>query len=207
MFKDHPIFLESLNFIRSKLGPHKFTNLEVEVLERLIHASGDFEIKDLLLFSKNACEIGLKACKSGSPILTDTDMAAAAVRGMAQNTHGNLVVSIKNWIDLNQQYDFTASAYAIEKAWLELSKKYFDDKSPIVLIGSAPTALERLLDIVSTTNNKPSLIIGMPVGFIGVEQAKERLLKSDLNYIIMRSTRGGASMAAASINALLRASK
>jgi len=68
-----------------------------------------------------------------------------------------------------------------------------------------PTALEKLLDIVKD-NNRPSLIIGMPVGFIGVEQAKERLIKSNLNYIIVRSTRGGASMAAASINALLRAS-
>ena len=206
MFKDHPIFLESINFIRSKLGPHKFNDLEVEVLERLIHASGDFEIKDLLVFSENACAIGLKACQLGAPILTDTEMAAVAVRSMAKNTHGNLVISIKEWIDLNQQYDLTASAYGIEKAWLELSKNYYEDKSPIVLIGSAPTALERLLDVVNNTNNKPSLIIGMPVGFIGVQHAKERLVKSDLNYIILGSTRGGAAMAAASINALLRAS-
>ena len=206
MYKDHPIFLESISFIRSKLGPHQFNDLEVEVLERLIHASGDFKIKDLLVFSKNACEIGLQACKSGAPILTDTEMAAAAVRNMAHNTHGNLVVSIKKWIDLKQRYDVTASAYGMEKAWLELSEDYLEDKSPIVLIGSAPTALEKLLDIVDNARNKPSLIIGMPVGFIGVQHSKERLIKSDLNYIILGSTRGGAAMAAASINALLRAS-
>mgnify|MGYP001177652771 FL=1 len=206
MLKDHPIFLESIKFIRSKLGPHKFNDLEVEVLERLIHASGDFGIKDLLLFSKNACEIGLKACKSGAPILTDTEMAAVAVRRMTQETHGNLVISIKKWIDLKRQYECTASAYGMEKAWLDLSQNYFESKSPIVLIGSAPTALEKLLDIVDKTNNKPSLIIGMPVGFIGVKNAKDRLVKSNLNYISLGSTRGGAAMAAASINALLRAS-
>ena len=206
MYKDHPIFLESIDFIQSKLGPHKFNDLEVKVLERLIHTSGDFKIKDLLLFSKNACEIGLKACKSGAPILTDTEMAAAAVRKMAQNTHGNLVISIKKWIDSRLQYDLTASAYGMEKAWSELSKNYIKEKSPIVLIGSAPTALMKLLDILKDTYCKPSLIIGMPVGFIGVEDAKKRLIKSNLNYIVVSSSRGGASMAAASINALLRAS-
>ena len=129
MLKDHPIFLESLGFIQSKLEPHKFNNLEVEVLERLIHASGDFKIKDLLIFSNNACEIGLKACKSGAPILTDTEMASAAVKKMAQQTQGNLVTSIQQWIDPNKQYDSTASAYGIEKAWKELSSKYFEDKA------------------------------------------------------------------------------
>jgi len=206
MYKDHPIFLESINFIRAKLGPHKFSNLEVKVLERLIHASGDFQIKDLVVFSENACEMGLKACRSGAPILTDTEMASAAVRNMAKNTNGNLVSSIKQWLDSNQKYDSTASAYGIEKAWIDLSRNYFADKSPIVLIGSAPTALEKLLDILKGDKNKPSLVIGMPVGFIGVEHSKERLMKTNLNYIIIRSTRGGASMAAAAVNALLRAS-
>ena len=74
----------------------------------------------------------------------------------------------------------------MEKAWAELSINYVEDKSPIVIIGSAPTALEKLLDILSTSKKRPSLIIGMPVGFIGVEQAKERLLKSDLNYIVLK---------------------
>ena len=206
MLKDHPIFLESIEFIRSRLGPHSFNNLETKVLERLIHTSGDFQIKDLLQFSENACEIAVKACKLGSPILTDTEMAAAAIRSMAQNTNGNLVVSVRKWLNSETKYTSTATAYGIEKAWLELSKEYLGDSSPIVLIGSAPTALQRLLDILETTKNKPSLIVGMPVGFIGVEHSKKRLTKSNYNYIVMGSTRGGASMVAATINALLRSS-
>ena len=206
MLKDHPIFLESINFIRSKLGPHNFNNLEVEVLERLIHTSGDFAIKDLLEFSQNACDVGIKACKSGAPIITDTEMAAVAIRTMAKNTQGNVVVSIRHWLNSDKKYSSTSSAYGIEKAWLELSRNNTGNASPIVLFGSAPTALEKLLDILENSKNKPSLIIGMPVGFIGVEPAKKRLLKSSYNYIVMRSTRGGASMAAATINALLRSS-
>ena len=206
MFKDHPIFLESINFIRSKLGPHNFNKLEKEVLERLIHTSGDFSIKDLLEFSQNACDIGIKACKSGAPIITDTEMAAVAIRTMARNTQGNLVISIRQWLNADNNYSSTSSAYGIEKAWLELSKNNTGNASPIVLFGSAPTALERLLDILENSTNKPSLIIGMPVGFIGVEHSKQRLVNSNYNYIVIKSTRGGASMAAATINALLRSS-
>ncbi len=206
MFKDHPIFLESIEFIRSKIGSHKFNSLEIKVLERLIHASGDFKVKELVGFSENACEIGIKACKAGAPILTDTEMAAAAIRSMAKNTHGNLVISVRQWFDSKRKYSSNVTADCFEHAWLELSKKYVGDISPIVLFGSAPTALEKLLDILEETQNKPSLIIGMPVGFIGVEQSKRRLLRSNYDYIIMGSTRGGASMAAATINSLLRSS-
>ena len=208
MFKDHPIFLESVEFIRSKLGSHNFNNLEVKVLERLIHTSGDFSIKDLLQFSENACEISIQACKSGAPIITDTEMAAVAIRSMAQNTHDNLVISIRQWLNTSKEYSSTStsSSYCMEQAWLDISKNYFGDTSPIVLVGSAPTALEKLLDILEKDTNKPSLIVGMPVGFIGVEHSKKRLINTKHNYIVMGSTRGGASMAAATMNALLRSS-
>ena len=46
----------------------------------------------------------------------------------------------------------------------------------------------------------------MPVGFIGVENSKQELLSTDLPKIVLNSTRGGAAMAAAVVNALLRES-
>ena len=78
--------------------------------------------------------------------------------------------------------------------------------SPIVVFGSSPTGLEKLLDILEVCDKKPTLIIGMPVGFIGVEKSKKRLLATNLPYIVMGSTRGGAAMAGATVNALLRES-
>ena len=48
MIKDHPIFLESIKFIKSKLAKNNFNCIEKKVLERLIHTSGDFKIQDLL---------------------------------------------------------------------------------------------------------------------------------------------------------------
>ena len=204
MIKDHPIFLESINFIRSRLSDHHFNALESHVLERLIHTSGDFAVKDLLRFSKDACLKAREALLSGAPILTDTDMAAIAIKSMAKKTNGNLIFSAKKWIVENQVYSSTKSAYGMEKAWMELSSIYHGLKSPIVIFGSAPTALEKLLDILDDSNQVPSLIVGMPVGFIGVEKCKTRLIDSPYTYIVLDSTRGGAAMAASVINALLR---
>ena len=93
------------------------------------------------------------------------------------------------------------------RGWMEISRNNFGNKAePIVVFGSSPTALNELLDNIEKSNQKPSLIVGMPVGFIGVEQAKQRLIDSDQTYIVLGSTRGGAAMAGATINALLRSS-
>ena len=204
MIKDHPIFLESIRFIRSNLIKNNFNFLENKVLERLVHTSGDFNIQKLLEFSEGACEKAIKSLKEGAPILTDTDMAAAAIKSMAKNTSGNSVISAKNWINNKDLLGLTKTAYGIEKGWIELSAKNLGVKSPIIVIGSSPTALVNLLDILKNSRQIPSLIIGMPVGFIGVRQSKEKLLKTNYPRIVVNSTRGGAAMAAAAVNALLR---
>ena len=98
MIKDHPIFIESIRFIRSNLIKNNFNYLENKVLERLVHTSGDFNIQKLLEFSEGACEKAIKSLKEGAPILTDTDMAAAAIKSMAQNTNRNNVFSYKGVI-------------------------------------------------------------------------------------------------------------
>ena len=204
MIKDHPIFLESIRFIRSNLLKNNFNYLENKVLERLVHTSGDFNIQNLLEFSEGACERAIKSLKEGAPILTDTDMAAAAIKSMARNTSGNSVVSARKWINDKDLLGLTKTAYGIEKGWTELSAKNLGFKSPIIVIGSSPTALVNLLETLENSQHIPSLIIGMPVGFIGVKQSKEKLLNTNYPKIVVNSTRGGAAMAAAAINALLR---
>ncbi len=204
MIKDHPIFLESIRFIKSNLNENNFNYLENKVLERLVHTSGDFNIQKLLEFSEGACEQAVRSLKEGAPILTDTDMAAAAIESMAKNTNGNKVVSAKKWFNDQDFLGLTKTAYGIEKGWIELSAKNLGSQSPIIVIGSSPTALVNLLEILKTSKQIPSLIIGMPVGFIGVRQSKNKLLNTTYPKIIVHSTRGGAAMAAAAVNALLR---
>ena len=206
MIEDHPIFLESMRFIKSKLSHNNLKEQETRVLERLIHTSGDFSIQNLLIFSENACERGVKAIKNKAPILTDTDMAAAAIKSMAFKAGGNQIFSASYWFDQQKDFSKTKTAFGIEQGWMEISKNNFDDKAPIVIFGSSPTALEGFLDILERSDRQPSLIVGMPVGFIGVEQSKKRLINSSHTYIVLGSTRGGAAMAGATVNALLRSS-
>ena len=204
MVIDHPIFLESIKFIRSNLEVNDLNYLEKKVLERIVHTSGDFSVQNLLGFSEGACEKGLQALQNGAPILTDTDMAAAAIKSMAENTTKNKVFTASMWFGENNQTKLTKTAYGLSEGWKELSIKNSGIKSPIVVIGSSPTALSHLIDILENANDVPSLIIGMPVGFIGVEKSKKKLLSTNLPNIVLNSTRGGAAMAAAAVNALLR---
>ena len=206
MVIDHPIFLESIKFIRSHLRANDLNYLEKKVLERLVHTSGDFSVQNLIEFSEGACEKGLQALKNGAPILTDTDMAAAAMKSMIENTNKNKVFTARMWFRENNHTKLTKTAYSLSEAWKELSVKNSGMKSPVVVIGSSPTALTHLIDILDKAKDLPSLIIGMPVGFIGVEQSKNRLISTNLPYIVLNSTRGGAAMAAAAVNALLRES-
>nr|WP_232179231.1 precorrin-8X methylmutase [Synechococcus sp. CC9902] len=202
MAQDHPIFTESIRRIRALLGDTGLQPLEQEVLERLVHSSGDPSIAELLRFSQGACEAGLSALQSGAVILTDTEMAAAAIRPMAQRTLGVPVRTVLEWAPTLAPSGSTRTAAGLLLAWQELAA---ERPAPLVLIGSAPTALEVLLTQVEADAPKPSLVIGMPVGFVGVPESKRHLEHSGLAQIRLEGTRGGAGLVAAAVNALLRA--
>ncbi len=203
---EHPIFLESINYIRSQIGLTGLNILQQSVLERIIHASGDLTMQSNLRFSSNACEDSINALKNGASILTDTYMAEAAVAPVAKRTLNSKVQCIlENAPECINSTLKTRSAIGMEQTWLVSEKKDECFVGPIVVIGSAPSALMVLLDLIQAGNRRPSLIIGMPVGFIGVSECKSRLLNSDCPYIILEGSKGGASLAAATVNALLRA--
>ena len=202
MAQDHPIFTESIRRIREALGPTDLDPLQQQVLERLVHSSGDLALGALLRFSYGACEAGLTALQQGAPILTDTAMAAAAVAPMAQRTLQTNVRTVLEWAPDQAPSGSTRTAAGMERAWQELSAT---GPAPLVLIGSAPTALEVMLEQVAAGAPAPSLVIGMPVGFVGVAESKRHLAESGLDHIRLEGSRGGAGLVAAAVNALLRA--
>ncbi len=203
---DHPIFLESIRRIKNHLGDEDCNDLQNQVIQRVIHSGGDFALKSLLRFTENACEIGLEALLAGALLLTDTQMAAEAVRPMAKRTLRTQVRSVLEWAPKSAAVGSTRTARGMQLAWNEMSRELPINKPLIVLIGSSPTALNALLDLIAEGMQAPSLIIGMPVGFVGVLESKQRLSRTGLTHIRLEGTRGGASLAAAVINALLRAS-
>ena len=195
---DHPIFVESIRRIRLLLGESALVGVERELLERLVHSSGDPAIAPLLCFSPGACAVGLQALASGAVILTDTAMAASAVAPMARRTFGNPVHSVLAWAPAAPPVGGTRAAAGMERALAA-------HPGAVVLIGSAPTALELLLERVAVgALAAPALVIGMPVGFVGVAESKRRLAASDLPQIRLEGSRGGAGLVAAAVNALLR---
>jgi precorrin-8X/cobalt-precorrin-8 methylmutase len=199
---DHPIFSESIRLIRQEpriqallvtLSP-----VQQDVLLRLVHSSGDLSLAPDLRFSAGACEAGLAALAAGAPILTDTAMAAAAVAPMARRTFGNAVRSVLDWAPAQAPCGSTRTAAGIARALAE-------QPGAVVLIGSAPTALEVLLELVRTgATPPPALVIGMPVGFVGVAESKRHLAASPLPQIRLEGSRGGAGLVGAAVNALLR---
>ncbi|MBM5799669.1 MAG: precorrin-8X methylmutase [Cyanobacteria bacterium K_DeepCast_35m_m2_023] len=217
---DHPIFTASIALIRQQLEAAAAADaalaarlaglgpLERDVLERCIHSSGDLSLAPDLVFapSPGACQQGLAALLAGAPILCDTAMAAAAVAPMARRTLGNRVVGLLEWAPAQAPAGDTRSAAAVAAAWAALTNDSNEPlRAPVVLIGSAPTALERLLAVVAAGAVAPALVIGMPVGFIGVAESKRQLAASGLPQIRLEGSRGGAGLVAAACNALLRA--
>ena len=204
---DHPIFSESIRLIRAALGDpsgtyaydlQRLSRVEQEVLLRLIHSSGDLSLARDVRLSEEDCVAGLQALAAGAAILTDTAMAAAAVAPMARRTFANAVHSVLDWAPPQAPEGSTRAAAGLAQAL----KAY---PGAVVLIGSAPTALELLLEQVAAARTPPpALVIGMPVGFVGVAESKRHLAQSALPQIRLEGSRGGAGLVGAAANALLR---
>jgi precorrin-8X/cobalt-precorrin-8 methylmutase len=205
---DHPIFSESLRRIRALLAEQPMTpqappidalpQVEQDVLLRVIHSGGDITLAADLRWSPQACKAGQAALAAGATLLTDTAMAVAAVAPMARRTFGNPVRSVLDWAPEPALPGSTRAAAGMERALTELS-------ASVVLIGSAPTALEQLLQLVASgVAPAPALVIGMPVGFVGVAESKRHLEASGLPQIRLEGSRGGAGLVGAAANALLR---
>jgi precorrin-8X/cobalt-precorrin-8 methylmutase len=200
---DHPIFSESIRLIRAALADtgfslERWSPVEQDVLLRLIHSSGDLSLARDVRFSKGACAVGIQALAAGAAILTDTAMAAAAVAPMAGRTFGNAVHSVLDWAPPQAPEGSTRAAAGMAKALQA-------HPGAVVLIGSAPTALELLLEQVAQGQTPPpALVIGMPVGFVGVAESKRHLAQCALPQIRLEGSRGGAGLVGAAANALLR---
>ena len=205
---EHPIFLESVKYIRSKLGITGLDKVQQSILERIIHSSGDFSLQSCLRFSPSACDNAINALQNGAKIFTDTFMAEAAISPMAQRTtNSDIQCILSNAPKSLDSTVTTRSAIGMKNIWLDLEEQENSFHAPIVVIGSSPTALITLLDLFESGYSIPSLIIGMPVGFIGVSESKNRLLNSDCPFIVLEGSKGGASLAASAANALLRAAE
>ena len=123
---EHPIFLESVKYIRSKIGITGLNQVQQSILERIIHSSGDFTLQSCLKFSPSACENGINALQNGATILTDTYMAKSAISPMAKRTINSDIQCILGMAPKSIDSSVTTrSEIGMRKIWLDFKKEFF----------------------------------------------------------------------------------
>lgn len=169
------------------------------VVLRVIHTTADFEYADTMTFSKDAVEKGRVAIRRGARIVTDTNMALAGVNKKALEKWGGEALCFMADPDVAAE----AVKRGVTRAAVSMEKAAALDGETIFAIGNAPTALLALKELMDRTDFRPALIIGVPVGFVNVVNAKEQIMETDVPWIVNRGRKGGSGVAAAICNALL----
>lgn len=190
----------SFEIITQELGDCPLVPGTELIVKRCIHTSADFDYARNLCFSENVVEKALEAIRKGADIVTDTQMAKAGINKKILETYGGQVhcfISDEDVAQAAKEKGCTRAAASMEKA-ASLGKDL------IFAIGNAPTALVRLYELIQEGRLSPSLIIGVPVGFVNVVASKELIMELEqIPYIIARGRKGGSNIAACICNALL----
>ncbi len=174
-------------------------NEEAPITKRVIHTSADFDYAHTMTYSKNAVETLKKLFLSGADIVTDTNMTLAGINKKALAGFGGAA----HCFMADEDVAALAAKRGLTRAAISMEKSKSIKKPIIFAIGNAPTALIKLYDMIISKELSPAFIIGVPVGFVNVEAAKELIIKTDVPYIINRGRKGGSNIAAAICNAVL----
>ena len=169
------------------------------VTKRVIHTSADFEYAQTMCYSENAIAIARNLIRQGADIVTDTNMAMSGINKKMLAKFGGEVHCFMADEDVAAE----AKARQVTRASVCMEKASKINKPVIFAIGNAPTALVSLYEMIQADTYRPAFVIGVPVGFVNVEAAKELIMETDVPYIVNRGRKGGSNVAAAICNALL----
>jgi precorrin-8X/cobalt-precorrin-8 methylmutase len=164
----------------------------------MIHTTADFEFKDMVRIHPGAIAAGIQAIRSGKMIITDTNMARVGIRTKELAQFGVTVKCYMNDPRIHEKAKSNGTTRA--KAAVDMAA---DDMSGgLYVVGNAPTALLRLIELINAGKARPALIIGLPVGFVNAAESKAALLEMDYPYITNIGRKGGSNLAASVVNAL-----
>lgn len=188
----------SFEIIEEELG-RELDPVQKPIIKRVIHTTADFSYADTLCFSDGAVEAGLAALRGGCDIVTDTNMGKSGINKTRLAQYGGEVHCFMADEDVAKE----AKSRNTTRAVISMEKSATLGEDVIYAIGNAPTALIRLYELIAEGRIHPKLIIGVPVGFVNVVEAKELIMTADVPYIVARGRKGGSNVAAAICNALL----
>ena len=191
---------ESFRIIKEEFGPTELNAQTFKIIQRVIHATGDFSFKDNMRFAPGAIEAGIKALREGKDILTDVTMVASGIsKTMLAKWGGKVICRVAD-------PEVAARAKAENKTRSEVAIEMSLNKNiGIVAMGNAPTALvQTIRSLAALPPANAPLIVGVPVGFVNAAESKDLLVEQNNCYITSLGRKGGSPVAAAIINALLR---
>ena len=198
-----PNEIEKLSFeILSGELELKGVNLDIDkapIIKRCIHTTADFQYATTLTFSENAVRVMKDLIRNGACIVTDTNMALAGINKKELSKYGGeayCFMADPDIAKISKERECTRATASMEYA-ASLGRKI------IFVVGNAPTALVTLCEMYDRGEFTPEFIVGVPVGFVNVEQAKEMVINRNINYIVNRGRKGGSNVAAAIVNAIL----
>ncbi|SHK31986.1 cobalt-precorrin-8 methylmutase [Tepidibacter formicigenes] len=186
--------------IKETRPDYEFKNeLEKKIIKRCIHTTADFEYLDILKISKDAIDKLMNSLKSNATIYTDTNMALSGINKRKLKELGcniKCFVADEEVAKIAKEKRMTRSMAAVELAAKEKGRKIF-------VIGNAPTALYKILEMKEEGKLDVDAVVGVSVGFVGAAESKDELEKSDIPYILSKGRKGGSNLAAAIVNAVL----
>ncbi len=195
---------DSFRQIRELTELSHFDREQQQVVMRIVHSLGMPELAEQVRFSKNACESGMAALAEECEILCDVEMVRQGITKRMISRLPSCYLNDPRTVELAKETGETRSMAAVE-LWRDSLV------GSVVVIGNAPTALFRLLEMIEKGGGKPALIIGMPVGFVGAAESKQALWdvheKLGIECITLLGRQGGSAVSAASCNALLRCNR
>jgi precorrin-8X/cobalt-precorrin-8 methylmutase len=163
------------------------------IARRIVHATADVSFAESLRIHPEAMLRGAEAIQTGRAIICDVRMVQVGVT----RTPCEVLCAIS-------QPEVLAAAKAGGSTRAAAAMEFLADRmdGAIVVIGNAPTALWKVLELAETRGVVPAVVVGLPVGFVGAAESKQALLDSELCYITNVGPRGGSPVAAAAVNAL-----
>lgn len=195
----------SFEIITEELGGKIFPEGQEDIIKRVIHTTADFEYADTMTFSPDAVSSALGALtdRGNTVIVTDTNMTRSGIHKASLEKLGIEAVCYMADPDVAEEAkrEGTTRAAASMKKAADMAQK--TGKQIIFSVGNAPTALIAIEELIQEGCVHPALVIGVPVGFVNVVQAKERIMTVDVPYILAKGRKGGSTVAAAILNALL----
>ena len=196
----NPMDIENKSFeiIEKEMKNHNYSIDELKIIKRVIHTTADFEYEELIEMSDNFIEAGKRILKNKPTIYTDTNMALSGINKIALRKLEAEAICYVNLEEVHKEAkekNITRSMAAVEKA--------VKDNVDIFVFGNAPTALFKLKELIKEKKVSPKLIVAVPVGFVGASESKENMKDLNIPYITVRGRKGGSTVAASIINALM----